>query len=391
MKASRHLVIKTLLLVIGMMLVLTYAFYTQHLVNRLRVEGQQNLRLLVENYKFKVMHEASSALETGRTINFPLILTSSDGTPKFWKNVGIASTDRTPENMEELRRLAVLMDSQERPPIAIDYNGVQDVFHYGDSPLIRQMQYYPYIALLGIGLFILIGYISFTYLKRSEETQVWVGMAKETAHQLGTPLSSLMGWVELMKTTPPGEESIIAMQYDLERLEKVVARFSKIGSAVDLKEQDLIPVVRRVADYFRQRLPMQSRSVTLEESYPADPVNLRINAFLIEWVVENLLKNSLDSIHDTTGEIQVTVALDESNRRVLVEVRDSGCGVDPGLRKQIFRPGFSTRKRGWGLGLSLARRIVENYHGGRIFVKDSKVGTGTTMRLYLPLRIGKSQ
>ncbi|MBL7033821.1 MAG: HAMP domain-containing histidine kinase, partial [Candidatus Delongbacteria bacterium] len=273
-----------------------------------------------------------------------------------------------------------------RPPITIDYNGIQDIFHYGDSPLIRQMQYYPYIALLAIGLFILMGYIFFTYLKRSEENQVWVGMAKETAHQLGTPLSSLMGWVELMKTTPASDESIKAMQYDLERLRRVVSRFSKIGSAVDLTEQDLVPVVRQVVDYFRQRLPMQARSIALDDSYPPQPVVLRFNAFLIEWVLENLLKNSLDSIQEATGDIRVTVRLDSNSQRVLIDVRDTGCGVDPGLRKQIFRPGFSTRKRGWGLGLSLARRIVENYHGGRIFLKESKARTGTTMRIHLPLR-----
>ncbi len=386
MRTGRIFTIKLMLLLIGMVLVLTYAFYTQHLVNRLREEGRQNLRLLVENYKFKVMHEASEALETGRNIDFPLILSSSDGTPKFWKNVGIEAQDRSPTTLERLRQMALAMDSPERPPITIDYNGIQDIFHYGDSPLIRQMQYYPYVALLAIALFILMGYIFFTHLKRNEENRVWVGMAKETAHQLGTPLSSLLGWVELMRTAPPSEESIQAMQYDLERMQKVVSRFSKIGSAVDLHEQDLLPVVGRVVDYFRQRLPMQARSITLEEDYPPAPVILRINAFLIEWVLENLLKNSLDSIQTATGDIKVSVKMDSHGKRVLVDVQDTGCGIDPGIRKEIFRPGFSTRKRGWGLGLSLARRIVENYHGGRIFLKESKARQGTIIRIHLPLQ-----
>lgn len=380
---TRTLMLKLLLLSIGLLIVISYAFYTQHLVGRLRSDARANLTILVENYKLKIILSASDALQSGQSIDFPLILTDAVGTPKFWKNVGIDQGDYSPEAIAYLKERVRFMDENGHTPIELDYNGITDYFHYGDSPLIRKIQFFPYLGLLAIGGFILFGYIAFTWIRRNEETMVWVGMAKETAHQLGTPISSLLGWVELMKFTPPGEDALQAMQEDLDRLQKVASRFSKIGSKVDLKEQPLDPVIEQVVNYFRKRLPMQSRNIILEEEFNDDHIAISFNAFLLEWVIENLLKNSLDAITEDSGFIKISTSLSRNGEWVSIEVVDSGKGIEPGVRNQIFRPGFSTKKRGWGLGLSLARRIVENYHGGRIQVKDTRPGVGTVIHVRL--------
>jgi hypothetical protein len=236
-----------------------------------------------------------------------------------------------------------------------------------------------------VALWILIGYISFSYIKRSEQSSIWVGMARETAHQLGTPISSMMGWVELLKhqtgsSDPKIIETLHDMDNDLQRLQKIASRFSRIGSKPDLKDENLVEVIEKVLQYFQRRIPQTGKKVQLSLEYKS-PIIVQINSELFEWVIENLIKNGLDAIENGSGKI--TISLTERQKSVNIDVTDTGKGIDMTYRKEVFRPGFSTKKRGWGLGLSLSQRIIETYHSGKLTLKDSKPGTGTTFRIKL--------
>ncbi|MEX1055343.1 MAG: HAMP domain-containing sensor histidine kinase [Rhodothermales bacterium] len=264
-------------------------------------------------------------------------------------------------------------------------NRLKQYIFYDDSRLVRELRFFPYVQLLFVGLFILVGYLGFSYVRRSEQSSLWVGMAKEAAHQLGTPISSLMGWTELMKsgelTTEQQEDAIEEIENDIQRLSRVASRFSDIGSLPKLDVRPVAPVVEATAEYIRRRMPRQARSVELNVSVPPE-LRAPLNAELFEWVIENLLKNALDAIESDRGSIDITAQ--KEGGRVLIDVKDSGKGIDRRNWKNVFRPGYSTKKRGWGLGLSLAKRIVEDYHGGSLTLVSSRVGYGTTFRIALP-------
>jgi hypothetical protein len=229
-----------------------------------------------------------------------------------------------------------------------------------------------------------IGYIGFSSIKRSEQSNIWVGMAKETAHQFGTPISSLMGWLEMLKINYKEPDKVLditeEISNDVEKLNKITYRFSKIGAKPELIKKNVIEELKQVIAYFERRLPQTGKSVELnisgDENAYAD-----INSELFEWVIENLIKNALDAIEGTSGKIEMSVK--EFKKRVEIEVNDSGKGIEMKRRKDVFRPGYSTKKRGWGLGLSLSKRIIEGYHGGKIFVKSSMPGEGTTFKIIL--------
>ncbi|HZV12591.1 MAG TPA: HAMP domain-containing sensor histidine kinase, partial [Candidatus Kapabacteria bacterium] len=248
---------------------------------------------------------------------------------------------------------------------------------------ITELQYLPYIEIsIGV-LFVLIGYIGFSHIKRAEQSSIWAGMARETAHQLGTPLSSMMGWTELLaarlENNPDATETINELRSDLERLQKITDRFNKIGSKPERKLTSLNEAVHRVVKYIERRLPQMKKSVEITVQEERD-VHVMLNAELFEWVIENLLKNALDAI-EAKGKIDITIG--EKDGEAFVDVHDTGKGIDARYRKDVFRPGYSTKRRGWGLGLSLSKRIVEEYHDGKIFVKASSAGKGTTFRIEL--------
>jgi signal transduction histidine kinase len=260
--------------------------------------------------------------------------------------------------------------------------------HYGESTLITRLRYLPYIELAVVALFIFIGYVSFSYIKRSEQSNIWVGMARETAHQLGTPISSMMGWVELLRlqtgaSDPKIVETLHDMDNDLQRLQKIANRFSRIGSKPDLKEENLIEIIGKVIAYFQRRIPQTGKRVQIALEYTS-PVAANVNSELFEWVIENLIKNGLDAIE--TGAGKITIAVSDRADTVNIDVIDTGKGIDVTYRKEVFRPGFSTKKRGWGLGLSLSQRIIESYHRGKLILKESKPGSGTTFRIKLRKR-----
>jgi signal transduction histidine kinase len=256
--------------------------------------------------------------------------------------------------------------------------------HYGESDLIRQLRWLPVGELALATVFILIAFVGFSYIKRSEQSNIWVGMARETAHQLGTPLSSLAGWIEVLKMYSADNakmyETVGDMEHDVKRLNKVADRFSKIGSKPDLKEENIPDVLRSVIDYFQRRIPHTGKRVSIVLESEAE-AHAFINRELFEWVIENLIKNALDAMEDGKGTI--TLRVQKVYATTFIDVADSGKGIDPKIRKDIFRPGFSTKRRGWGLGLSLSKRIIESYHRGKIIVKDTKLGAGTTFRITL--------
>jgi hypothetical protein len=264
-------------------------------------------------------------------------------------------------------------------PLIIDFkNGQKNILYFDDSPELKQLQYFPYIIFFIIGLFALIGYLIFSTFRKAEQNQVWAGMAKETAHQLGTPLSSLMAWIQLLEAQNIDPMITTEMQKDVDRLEKVSDRFSKIGSGAKLKESDLGETVKSVLDYLRPRI---SAKVTFE-FIAEEPVIARHNAPLIEWVVENIAKNAVDAM-EGSGKLIVTVH--KTPEWAHIDIKDTGKGVHPKQLKTIFQPGFSTKKRGWGLGLSLVKRIVKEYHKGKVFVLESQLDVGTTFRISIPL------
>ncbi|MEM1270228.1 MAG: HAMP domain-containing sensor histidine kinase [Bacteroidota bacterium] len=261
------------------------------------------------------------------------------------------------------------------------YRIAQDVY-YGESALVRQLRMFPYVQLFFVSLFIIVGYLGFSYVRRNEQSNLWVGMAKEAAHQLGTPLTSMMGWSALLKEeeSPMSQRVGDELEKDIARLQRVANRFSKIGSTPELEHADVGLAVAGVADYIRRRIPNLAGDVTLDVEAD-EGVIAPLNEELFEWVVENLLKNALDAVSSEHGRLQVRVQDDAG--RVHIDVEDNGKGIDKSTARYIFRPGYSTKKRGWGLGLSLAKRIVEDYHGGSLTLLSSKPGEGSVFRITL--------
>jgi two-component system, sporulation sensor kinase D len=269
---------------------------------------------------------------------------------------------------------------KQHEPIKLQILGEETLVFYKDSPLLQQLRLFPYIQLTVIAIFLLMAYTAFSSSRKSEQDQVWVGLAKETAHQLGTPISSLMAWIELMKEKFDAEDDVLVaeMENDVKRLEIVADRFSKIGSKPVLEEHGVYEVVKDYVDYFRVRV---SKNISFEMG--GNPhLKAGLNVPLFDWVIENLLKNAVNAI-DGKGSIKVDISGNKVKNQVFIDVTDTGKGIPRSKFDTVFQPGYTTRKRGWGLGLSLTKRMIENYHNGQIFVKDSEVGKGTTFRIVL--------
>jgi len=257
-------------------------------------------------------------------------------------------------------------------------DGEKRYIYYNDSPLLVKLKLYPFIQLGVIALFLLIAYYLFSTARNAEQNQVWVGMAKETAHQLGTPLSSLLAWIEVLKGKNVDDKTISEISRDLGRLETVTERFSKIGATPKLEQADVNKVVKNTLIYLKSRL---SKKVNFEHTTSnGDVVMASINVPLLEWVLENIIKNAVDAI---SGEGNISIHITDQSQFVYIDITDDGKGIPKGARKTVFQPGYTTKQRGWGLGLSLAKRIIENYHSGKVFVKQSEMEEGTTFRIVL--------
>lgn len=299
-------------------------------------------------------------------------------------NLGLSQDLSQEERKKEENAYLSGLQKQGSPiPLTVPYFGKEMMIYYDESANLKALRFYPYLMLFVIVIFISIVFGSFFIASRSEQNKVWVGMAKETAHQLGTPVSSLMAWVELLELKADGssedEELIRELRKDVTRLQTIAERFSKIGSIPTLDPIPLNGLLDRSADYLRKRMPRKVELV-LENSIPIDET-IAVNEPLFEWVIENLLKNALDAI---PGKGRISIQASESSRHFQIDVSDTGKGIPKHQWKTVFKPGFTTKKRGWGLGLSLTKRVVENYHKGKISVLTSEVGKGTTFRIILP-------
>ena len=307
-------------------------------------------------------------------------------------SVPVIITDSTRQNMIEYGNIkseklsdstniaAFIADmASENKPIKIELPELgTNYIYYKDSALLTQIRYYPFIQFTVIGVFLLISYVLFSSARKSEQNLVWIGMSKETAHQIGTPLSSIMAWIELMKMKGIKDEALDEIENDVKRLEAITDRFSKIGSPPNLEPMNIVELIYESVDYLRPRI---SKKIRIDVNLPRDrEIIVPMNMHLFEWVIENICKNSVDAMN-SSGTISIDIQ--EETTQVIVDIEDTGKGVAKSHFKSIFNPGFTSKKRGWGLGLSLSKRIIENYHKGKIFVKNSVVGQGTVIRIVL--------
>lgn len=324
-----------------------------------------------------------------RNRNIPLLLTDQDGNIIHHRNFDLPEpvdsasplfiSDR---NMEFLqRKLSSLKHSQNLIKIEIAPGLVQNLY-YEDSRLLKLLSYYPYVQVLVMLAFVALVYFAVMTTKKAEQNKVWVGLSKETAHQLGTPISSLMAWMELLESMGVDREITAEMNKDVSRLTTIASRFGKIGSRPAMEPVDVNAVVEDAARYMSTRI---SKRIRLEVACSSEPLVVELSDSLFQWVMENLIKNAVDAM-DAEGSITVTSRSDDDGVMACIDVTDTGKGLPRKRFKTIFNPGYTTKKRGWGLGLALAKRIIEQYHGGRIFVAASEPGKGTTFRILLPLR-----
>lgn len=385
--------IKIILLLIAVLIVFGTLFYTQTLVAKLQEKERQIVELYAKGIEYLANTTNPDVDITFlfdniiKPIDFPLIQTDADEnvySRTDIRNIEI-DTNLTEVQFKEFISATISEMDATHPPIEVKYEGIViNKIHYGDSEQIKQLKFYPYIQLIIAGMFILLGYIGFSSIKRSEQSNIWVGMAKETAHQFGTPISSLMGWLEMLKMNYQQSDKVLditeEISDDVEKLNKITYRFSKIGAKPELSKSNVIDEIKQITTYFERRLPQTGKSVELKISGD-EHAHAELNSELFGWVIENLIKNALDAIDDSKGKIEIQVQ--ESRNKVEIDVTDSGKGIEMKRRKDVFRPGYSTKKRGWGLGLSLSKRIIEGYHGGKIFVKSSRPGEGTTFKIIL--------
>ncbi len=385
---------KSFLFILAVLLVLGFLYYTQLLVNELQNQSRAFLNFRIKIFEKNINTEEVQDMsfffnEVIKQADYPIIYTDAAGEPVFWRNVEIPQIMKRPippDTLNQLRNMVKEFDETNKP-IPISYQGeILGYYHYGESQIIQRLKWLPYIEIFVVALFILIGYSGFSSIKKSEEQFIWVGMAKETAHQLGTPLSSLIGWIEYIKSSPEKVEKVVPdVERDLNRLKKVTNRFSKIGSTPDLQKQNLDSVINEILAYFNRRLPADQEKVTIQSKINPELPPLLINKDLFSWVLENLIKNALDALEGNSGDITIkSDYLDE--KKIFIDVQDTGKGIPSRERKNIFKPGFSSKKRGWGLGLSLAKRIIEDYHNGNIQLKDSQPDVGSNFRIILNVK-----
>ncbi|MEW5874378.1 MAG: HAMP domain-containing sensor histidine kinase [Candidatus Zixiibacteriota bacterium] len=389
------------LMILGVVVIAGFLVYTtQTMVSELKASEARLANAYAGQWK-----RAAESTEPGEIgylfdqiisrADFPIVVADADGEPLYWRGLsGIEERDTSQATLRKVRERMNRM-AEVYPPIPITYDSLLLYnLHYGNYELIRAVARFPYIEVGFTSLFLLIAYVGFRNIKRAEQRYIWVGMAKETAHQLGTPLSSLLGWLEILRercpapaagTTPDGtpmSEIVTRMEADVTRLRRVANRFSQIGSDPDRKPHDIAAVVDEVVGYFRLRLPFQGTGAQIKSSISSVP-EISINPELIAWVLENLIKNALESVDPKTGLIEVEV-VPYAKGGVLITVTDNGRGIPGNQQKKVFQPGFTTKKRGWGLGLTLARRIVMEYHGGDLYLEQSVPNRLTRFVVHLP-------
>ncbi len=375
---------RTWLAVLAMVIVTGTIFYSQFLARKIAADERAYVELWKEAVNYNIQSTGDDrALElTSRITNqndrIPIIQTDAAGNP-IGAPINMGALDPIADSKYIRQKIAEFKSKREPIRLVIESDPPQVIlFYYGDSDLLNQVRYYPLIQLAIVGLFIFITLQSLRTRHRAQQNQVWAGMAKETAHQLGTPVSSLEAWVEMLKEDPNQQKLAHELGRDVNRLRLVSDRFGKIGSKPQLEELEIASVIKGVVEYMRGR-SSGNVHIRFDEGMNR-AVWVPVSATLFEWVIENLIRNALDAL-DGVGTIEVRLSAAEG--KVLIDVSDTGKGIALTNQKKIFEPGFSTKKRGWGLGLSLAKRIVEQYHGGQLELASSELGKGTRFRIVL--------
>jgi len=387
MKIYRHTGnIKAGLFILGITLIIALLTYTQSLVTDLRNDNRQIVRLYAEIIA-NVVHDDNDAnldfvFENIITkVKFPLIQTDVNHIPQMWKNLPESVNTKT-DRIGFMNAMDKL--NQSIPLVYRDSSVGEIIFgylHYGDSSIVQKLQYWTYIEIAAITLFIFLGFTGFSFIRNYEKRHIWVGMARETAHQLGTPVSALMGWVDWLKEHPEKTKEIIPeMEADLMRLEQIGRRFSKMGSKPNMEEFDLSERVERVVNYLMKRMPTLGEKVELINDIQPG-ISIQANGSLLAWSIENIIRNGIDAIEKKDG--WVSVSLRKEKDEIKIQIQDNGKGIPKKDWRNVFRPGFSTKQTGWGLGLSLSSRIVEEIHSGKLQVIESSPENGTVIEIRL--------
>ena len=375
-EVTRQLKLAFLVIAAGIILASTY--FTNRLANSLAEEERKKVEIWAEAIHQSISETENTNIEMVMKVvesntTIPIIMTDANN-----KMISSLNITEPKDHVAEFYESEIIRLKAKRAPITVKLNKTSQYIYYDDSLFLKQLVYFPYVQFGVIIVFLFVAFFAFSSTKKAEQNQVWVGLSKETAHQLGTPISSLLAWVDLLKMRHSEEKLIVEMEKDVNRLSIIAERFSKIGSKPDLLIVSLDETLQNAVQYMSNR---SSQKVVIQCHFPSNEhVFIRLNVPLFEWVIENLCKNAIDAM-DGSGRIDITVQ--KRNDEVYIDVKDTGKGMDKRKFKMVFTPGFTTKKRGWGLGLSLAKRIIEEYHGGKIFVKQSEVNVGTVFRIIL--------
>jgi nitrogen-specific signal transduction histidine kinase len=354
-------------------------WYTNNLMEKLSLEEHKRIELWAQATQELINSDPEQdvsflfeVLRNNETI--PVILVDMEDNVISYRNLDTIKMEEAEYRKNKLEEFK--NNNKEHFVIKTDDGTELNKIYYSDSNLLRKLHYYPYFQLGIVFLFILVSYFAFSVSRRAEQDQVWLGMSKETAHQLGTPISSLMAWLEILRETRNDPVLIEELEKDIRRLEKITARFSKIGSQPQLESQNLFEVLYNSVNYIKSRVP---KTIEITTVFPEnETIFIPINSELFEWVIENICKNAVDAIGEKG---KIIVSAGSSQGSVFIDISDNGKGIPKAHHKTVFSPGYTTKNRGWGLGLSLAKRIVEQYHRGKVFVKHSEPGIGTTFRI----------
>ncbi|HEX5555335.1 MAG TPA: HAMP domain-containing sensor histidine kinase [Chitinophagaceae bacterium] len=374
---------KGVLAILAILIIAATLLYVSDLSHKMQHEERMKMQTWVEAGReiLTAPQDANLNLATEIIANnttIPIIQVDKDGHIISTNNLDSEKVAHNPGYPEKMLNLF----KTQHPPITQQYNPKdstdRNFIYYGDSKILQQIRYYPYIQLGVVALFIIVTLIALGTTNRSTQNQLWVGLAKETAHQLGTPLSSMEAWLELLKERKENEAIVGEMGRDLDRLKLISERFSKIGSTPELEEHELISQIHNVVAYMKRRAPQKIRFIV--KTHGEEDIPAMISPLLFDWVIENLLKNALDAMG---GKGSISIDIVTHTTHTWIDITDTGKGITNLNMDKVFKPGFSTKKRGWGLGLSLSKRIIEGYHKGRIFVKSSEVNKGTTFRIML--------
>jgi len=376
--------IKGFIFLVGVFLVIGLLSYTSFLSRELREDNREVVKLYAEIIAGAVNDDSNSNIDfifenIIKKVKFPIIQSDTEKNPQLWTNLPTkVSTDE--DRLSFIKSMDVI--NKPIPLVYYDENSEPITFgflHYGDSSLIQKIKIWTYVEIISIGLFICIGFIGFSYIKHSEKQNIWIGLSRETAHQLGTPVSALLGWLDYLKYEKTDLEKVLPeIESDIERLQQVNRRFSKMGSKPEIEYFNLSKRISSTLEYLEKRMPSLGGKVILINNIDSD-VKIKANGTLISWAIENLVRNGIDSIDKENGKIEV--ALKQDVNYVKIHITDNGCGIPKKDWKNIFRPGFTTKNSGWGLGLSLCQRIINDVHGGKVSVLASNISEGTTFEI----------